>query len=287
MKNLLSYLKSKQVDVLENTSGYPVEVQEIHHEFDIAADKLLEEANQIIKESAHINVNKAERLKALGFEASSEVAKIEPIQKKVAISKEQIELVHYYKKEYPFNKFIVEEQVKEICHKYNLVFGDVTRYTGFVPEKNLVEIERFKLKETEKDFVCLTNKDITISANNVKIVRSGDYYHIWRKGFNRYETSSFQSNDGIVFYGRDRGNNFGVQDTDFIMNLVLSSGCMKICAPVKDMNISGLELKEGYKLIKKHIPDPVVLQPVKGGYLIVTAWGDEASDPIIQNELNS
>ena len=53
------------------------------------------------------------------------------------------------------------------------------------------------------------------------------------------------------------------------------------------MDISGLELKEGYKLEKKFIPDPVVLQPVKGGYLILTAWGDEASDPIVINEINN
>jgi len=54
------------------------------------------------------------------------------------------------------------------------------------------------------------------------------------------------------------------------------------------MDISGLELKEGYKLERKiEIPDPVVLQPVKGGYLILTAWGDEASDPLVMNEINN
>lgn len=50
------------------------------------------------------------------------------------------------------------------------------------------------------------------------------------------------------------------------------------------MDIKGLELTEGYKLEKKFIPDPVVLQPVKGGYLILTAWGDEASDPLVVNQ---
>lgn len=29
---------------------------------------------------------------------------------------------------------------------------------------------------------------------------------------------------------------------------------------------------EGYKLKEKYIPDPVVLKPVKGGYLILTVW---------------
>jgi len=30
--------------------------------------------------------------------------------------------------------------------------------------------------------------------------------------------------------------------------------------------------------------DPVVLQPVTGGNLIICAWGPEASDPLIVNE---
>lgn len=59
---------------------------------------------------------------------------------------------------------------------------------------------------------------------------------------------------------------------------------LQICAPVKDMDLTGLELVEGYKLQKQHIPDPVVLQPVKGGYLILTAWGDEASDELVVNQ---
>lgn len=37
----------------------------------------------------------------------------------------------------------------------------------------------------------------------------------------------------------------------------------------------------------KEIPDPVVLYPVREGYLIVTAWGDEASDPDVVNEVNN
>ena len=37
--------------------------------------------------------------------------------------------------------------------------------------------------------------------------------------------------------------------------------------------------------ILEHVPDPIVLQPVNHGYLILSAWGDEASDEIIVNEI--
>ena len=56
---------------------------------------------------------------------------------------------------------------------------------------------------------------------------------------------------------------------------------LQICAPIADMDTSGMRLADGYKL--EIIPDPVVLQPVKAGYLIVTAWGDEASDEMTVN----
>lgn len=35
------------------------------------------------------------------------------------------------------------------------------------------------------------------------------------------------------------------------------------------------------------IEDPIVLKPVKDGFLIVTVWGDEASDPDVVNERNN
>ena len=61
---------------------------------------------------------------------------------------------------------------------------------------------------------------------------------------------------------------------------------LEIAAPAKDFNLSEAEIKN-FKITKVHIPDPVVLQPVffKGEkyYLIVTAWGQEASDELVVN----
>jgi hypothetical protein len=50
--------------------------------------------------------------------------------------------------------------------------------------------------------------------------------------------------------------------------------------------MTGKQLQD-YKIIKQAIPDPVVLKAVKDGYLILAAWGDEASDPIVVNEINN
>lgn len=54
-----------------------------------------------------------------------------------------------------------------------------------------------------------------------------------------------------------------------------------ICAPAKDIDTEGLTLV-GHTLIQ--VDDPVVLHPVEGGFLIVAAWGPEASDESVVNE---
>jgi hypothetical protein len=58
-----------------------------------------------------------------------------------------------------------------------------------------------------------------------------------------------------------------------------------IAAPKNQMiinpgdRVDGVEIKE-----VPHVPDPIVLWPIEDNfYLIVTAWGDEASDPLVVN----
>lgn len=271
--------------------SYPKEVLEIHHEFETAAEKLLDEANEIINSQPKVNESKINLLKNLGFKQVKEVQEGSEIIAKIELSKEQIELVNYYQQNYPFNKFITEEQVKTICHKYNLVCGNVDRFKGFVPEKNVNEIVNFKLKEEESNSIIInftpykSNKQIELILKNAEIRKSNtEYFHIYnRNNQSEYKSYAFQSDNGINFYGDDLYDIFGYKHLGS-GRFTLESNNLKICAPVKDMDISGLELKEGYKLEKQHIPDPVVLQPVKGGYLILTAWGDEASDPLVVNQ---
>lgn len=278
-----------------NPKNYPAEVLEIHHEFEIASDKLISEAMNIINSKPKVNESKIERLTKFGFRQVKEVEQGTQILHETKMSKEQIDLVNYYKQNYPFNKFIIESQVMAICHKYNLVCGDVDRFRGFVPDANLKDLENFKLKEAESNVLTgifypyfNNSEPVNVILENAEIILRNNYYHIYKKGdTSKNPKHAFQQ--GIEkgnsdFYAGDDYNLFGLRYLGG-GKLFIESTKLKICAPVKDMDISGLELKEGYKLQRKiEIPDPVVLQQVKGGYLIVTAWGDEASDPMVVNE---
>lgn len=253
---------------------YPIEVQQIHHEFNSAADNLLLEAKSIIEEARVKNVSKVNRLELLGFKQASQVTELKPLMEKADLSEEQLKSLAYFQQNYPLNKFITEEQVKIICHKYNLVCGEVSRFKGFVPEKNLSDIEKFKLKK----------EDITVTGYVYGVSNGKPYYltinkSVWDKVESKYGSENLSLDDNWC-HGKAIGINANYFDR-------VTYSKLQICAPIKDMDIKDLELKEGYKLTKKHIPDPVILQPVKNGYLIITAWGDEASDPLVVNQLNN
>ena len=279
-KNLLRKIvpvkvEQKEVATIERTSNYPTIVEEIHNEFETAADKLAEFAKQIIAEAKSKDASKVERLINLGFKQSNQVSEVKPLLEKAKLSEGQIKLLNDYAKKYPFNKFITEGQVEVICKKYNLVCGDVDRYKGFVPEKNLREVERFNLKpEDVVQYVCngklgevaVNPNDITERIRNY--IDGGEWTYV------EFITGEINVVGGNEKYGQAA---------------IIKKGSLKlkICAPVKDMDLQGLELKDGYKLEKKHVPDPVVLQPVNGGYLIVTKWGDEANDPLLVNTIDN
>lgn len=228
-------------------------IEKIHSEFDSASDKLLKEAKEIILNNK--SANKGDRLKSLGFSNAAPVAQsVENGQKQELAS-----LIEYYQMWYPHNKFITEAAVKQICEKYGLVFGDATYYRGDVPEKNLLEMENFKLRIEEKE--RRTNVD--------------DYYQ--RQAF----MGMAQSQRGLSNIGEIRRQPTYPPPTEITERFIQLP--FKICAPEKDFDTRFMVKKDGYKLEY----DPIVLQPVKGGYLIVTKWGLEASDEIVTNPISN
>lgn len=267
--------------------AYPEVVQEIHNEFFTAGDRILEQANKILQEADSLSIEKGKRLAAIGFGNVPEAKKAIETERVLVSSKEQAHLVQHYRVNYPNNKFITEDQVKAICEKYGLVCGDVSMYKGFVPESKLKQIESFRV--SEKDFPFAKAVDSWNSGELIDYVGKDDIIDKWaikqiEEGSHFYIIAGSIVNDYIKnpekyrFLGKGLGTK---QDERYIACMPFDKG-FKICAPLKDMEVPVGKRVEGYKI--EDIPDPVVLQPVKGGYLIVCAWGDEASDEIVVNQ---
>lgn len=240
----------------------------VHKEFESAGEKLYQEALSIINSSRLLNEEKVQRLKKLGFSASKEVTDAEEVLNKRKLNKELVERIAYFKTNYPLNKFITEDQVKEICGKYGLIYGKISQYTGFIPENKLRDIEKFKLSKRDRPW----------------LYKFGNTWFAWEKLIepNMYGPHMGWYEYNIKYY--KPSIDVGVPDNNYTKYGELE---FVIAAPAKDFNITNRDEIKEFKIMNKPVPDPVVLAPVNGGYLIVTAWGDEASDPIIQNEINN
>lgn len=268
---MFKFLKKKSAAFTSSTTTEIIE--QIHREFYTASDRLLNEANEILASTDNSSLEKGERLMKLGFKNARQSVEAQEAMDIASKRKVLADTIQHFSTYYPSNKFITEEEVAKICRKYSLVMAGVDRYKGFVPEKNLREIESFKLRAEDELYTLYYPGMTGMFGSHSRIVDYKEAMIYIGQEAKRSHISPFESLGSSLIqsdlspYARKNGLSF------------------QICAPIKDMNTEGMRL-EGYKL-EKHIPDPVVLQAVSGGYLIVTAWGDEASDPIIVNGANN
>ena len=246
-------------------SEYSDAITMVHKEFKEAGDKLFDEASRILESKKVLNMPKYKRLKELGFTAAKEVVEAETILSERKMHEDLVNLVQHYRMRYPFNKFITLEKLQEICKKYGLIYGPVSRYTGFIPEAKLSEMEKFKFKKEDAP---------------LEFQFGWSWYdeEELKKPWNSFPGSKYLDDqdkyDESLNAGKPMNNYCRYRDSELL-----------ICAPLKDMKVDAWERISNYQIVP--VPDPVVLKEVKGGFLIVTAWGDEASDPNVVNEINN
>jgi hypothetical protein len=277
-----------------NTKTNDELVMEIHEAFYSADERLLQEAKDLLANPKIDKALYAERLSKVGFAASKPVKDAIDMAEAHLKAGDTIKTVEYYRVHYPNNKYITAEEVKKICEKYGLLLGDASNYIGDVPEKNLGEIERFRLRKedwTEKalsyGFGSFTMEMFSslwssqyLGIASAKSRRSGvlsDYYRRVNEGIGLITLPpTYADEQPKIDYGYSVGVDPYKKEEP---SKETEQAAFKICAPKKDFNTAGYEVKDGHILVY----DPVVLQPVKEGFLIVTAWGAEASDELVIN----
>lgn len=258
-------------------------VKEIHTEFDTAADEMLAEANIIL--NIGFSQQKEDRLAKLGFARSKQAVEVDK-------AGEQKKLILQYRQTYPAHKFVTEEVVKQICEKYGLLLGGVSNFIGEVPEKNLAEIEAFKVKkedyrDTNSWGSGMDSWATSFLQTESRLFRSGidPFSPTWGidpatpMGFitskpRRWGTGS----DLAQAYSTAMWADYRKKEAE--KSLFHEKPLFQICAPENEFNTQGLK-KVGHELVPE---DPIVLCPVTGGYLVVTKWGLEASDPSVRDE---
>lgn len=243
MINLFKKTPAKKEVVALKEQPNVITVEMVHNEFFTASEEILKQAQNILLQS---KASKAKRLLSFGFHNSKDVIESQDFTKKKIIA----DVITKYQASHPFNKVITNEAVSKICDKYNLLRGEIHRFKGFVPEKNLKEMENFNCPEGYQ-------------------IYSGDYGQIL---LGRYKTRQVAEEAFEEFERQGK----------FPEPITLPYYKMRICAPVKDMEVrQSDQIKD-----RVIVPDPIILWPIENDcWLIVTAWGDEASDPDVVNQI--
>lgn len=294
-------------------------IAEIHHAFDSAEDRLLEEAKKILSKPIDgiiEDIEIANRLKTVGFTQSAIVQRVERELsnregKNVILveNKEQAELINYYKSSYPFMKFLTVNELDRICDKYNLLHAPISNYIGDVPEKNLRDIETsqplrnidfiedsYKLifgnwgSEKSKDLISalgIKNFTITVQQRNIIMDRHAgafihgmlEYYKNKDLGENTWLFIIYQK-----YYGGMSGCPWNYSEIEKI-----SREGLFIAAPSTHFNLKGLTRKgkHFFQVFRTKVKDPIVFRYVRGGIQVITKWGLEASDADLRNEIDN
>lgn len=248
-------------------------IEKIHNEFNNAGDRLLKEAKEIILGITVENEDKARRLNNIGFSSSKEVEIAEGAKKEKREKEEFAKAMEYFIVKYPKYKFITKDIAVKICEKYNLFIGSTRQYKGFVPEKNLKEIEDFFSQKNE-----LTHGYFDESSRRREVTK--EEYERQEEKISAF-VGLGNTSDPLLYLTQAQRNYSS--NRRYIYERKRD---MEIAAPIKDMDTRGYEVK-GRTLLRE-VPDPVVLVPITKNnlefYCIVTAWGDEASDKLVVNE---
>jgi len=245
----------KQIEALKIISRLKTEgeiIQEIHNAFDSAQDRLLKEAEEVLKKAQEEEQEKAMtlgmRYDKIGFKNTPDALVAKEIKKSLSESRETASMIVYYKNNYPFLKFLTIQELDSICEKYGLIHMEVDKYIKQVPEKNLLDIEKAQgLKYKDRDDV------------------------------NRESRIGYSLRFGLYEYDRER------KRLDDIVEVKLQIAAPPSHFDLKDMVKSN---DNKYKYVRE-VKDPIVFRYVKGGIQVITKWGLEASDDsLIVDKMN-
>lgn len=157
-----------------------------------------------------------------------------------------------YSKTFPLHKIIHINQILLLCEKYGLLFTETRNFSGVIPNKNIEELQKFV---SQYNYVHLRTEAKCplfgkyIEAENVLFVKQSDKHSIKYE----YEESAYQwhivAPKNMVVTEEIRKNNMVYKSDPIIIGMLR----------------------------------PEIWRSARWG-VIVTAWGNEASDENVVNE---
>lgn len=170
---------------------------------------------------------------------------------------------------FPLLKILHKGAIKEICKKYNLIYGPAEKFIGRIPKKNADEIIR------NSDYIK------KVLGREIKVIED-ENGRIWED----YEVSNNYGHRRLSRLIRDKELIIKKRNKHFKFapRIVEPELDIRVIAPPEEFDKKGYKVK-GHKL---KVKDPIVLAKIDDKLLVVlSAWGPESLDANIFNEQNN
>jgi len=302
--NLLGLFKKKE-SVLFSDKATSKIVNNARIEANDYSDRLLESAESLLKSIEEDSVKikeKAKLLEELGFTGSKLVQEVKELEKSKRLEQEKADKLKKAKEAYPNYKYISEEDLLTILNKNKMVIGNISKFNGYVPEANLLDIKKFYEDHPDDKYVYSRTfrrqedykaaeyqwRVDRLSSPNPRVSITKAEYDKIEVDNNPYYPSSLDN----------KGSHLSTEDYKSAMNnydAKLAARKYHTYADLKPLNICCYqhEVGEGTSPKEDKHSEPIIVMETsqfsdyaKKGYIIVTAWGDDLQyDPLIYNDL--
>ena len=280
-------LKESKETQIEN---YKKQIEDFKEENKSIYDKI-EKLNNLGFSSTPSAKNSLEELKAKEKSVSD---KIKEIQSQIEKVTEIKNLTAEYSLKYPFYKFIDDQTMVNIMHKYNLVLGEAFMYSREIPDENLEIITYFEQEINESkvtkqliksSYMGMMNsysfqdkpKPRTIDIERGIYIRdpSLHFYESVEKEFtiSKLKMIAPESHFTIPTF-----------DTRDYRREPVNIPIAKINAETRKFEFSTKELEKNEAKVRE-VLDPIACLEVEGGYIVMTAWDEEANIPEIKTNM--
>lgn len=189
--------------------------------------------------------------------------------------------VMYYKTAYPFNPFITFNILDKVCAIHKLVLNPAESFIGQIPDKNLNELSNFKLKSEDKVDFYLTAYNSSSFKNDVHIYVPNVELKSFKGKFN--EDVFKEIKELIKKEEHYRTDSFYISLNGYPGCVHLHTGSAPIMIAGESQLFDTSKVTTA-KRVEDLVPppprewDPLILQPVEYGYLVITAWGPESRE---------
>ncbi len=278
----LEQIKPIEENKMENSK--PVyTVEEIHTAVLTAADEILLLDEQFKKEV--INDDHVKLHEKFGFSSVKKIHNSVLTKGKAEAISKTAEAARYYTHHYPQNKFISEAALSGICSKYGLVIGKPADYSGDIPEFHIKQILDFKLREDDVYIMYVSQSSSYTTPIKNDLMTKKNFLKVLEASITEYtvlEEIKIHILEGKDYYCGEYSSIPNIFDQRPWSTIISSNErSFKIVAPPSMMNMQNKRVVDNH--LVDEVKDPIVLCPVKEGYLVVALWGDEAKIEDLQN----